>query len=121
MSDKKFYLTYIGIGLLYVIIKLVFVSAGYLHVGAISHGLVPAVLMTIAGLLGLYCLKRGAPIKGLSPVIIALPALLFVITPPFMYYKQSQEWLTQGRLQVLVIYEVLAAFQFFYSLKARKN
>ncbi len=121
MSQKKFYIIYIGIGLLYLIIKLIFVSAGYLHFGAIYHGLVPAVLMTLAGLIGLYSLQRGKPYNWLPIVIIAMPVLLFIITPPFMYYKQGSEWLTEGRLPVLIIYEVLAVIQFFYSLKARKN
>ncbi len=120
MSKKLFYLIYIGIGLLYVIIKLIYVSAGYLHVGAIFHGLVPAVLMTAVGLLGLKSLKNGGPDSVLKFLIILLPALLFVITPPFMYFKQGAEWLTQGRFSVLIIYEVLSAFQFFYSLKKHK-
>ncbi len=121
MSKNKFYIIYIGIGLLYLIVKLIFVSAGYLHFGAIYHGLVPAVLMTLAGLVGLYSLKRDKPIKELSAVLIAMPVLLFIITPPFMYYKQGDEWLTEGRLPVLIIYEVLAVVQFIYSLNERKN
>ncbi len=121
MSNKKFYFVYICIGLLYLIIKLVFVSFGYLHLGAISHGLVPAVFMTIAGLIGLYGIQRGEPFKWLPSVLIALPALVFIITPPFMFWKQGEEWLTQGRLPVLIIYEVLAVVQFVYSLRQRKS
>ncbi len=121
MSRKIFYFVYIGIGLLYVIIKLIFFSAGYLHLGAIFHGLVPAVIMTIAGIWGLTSLKQGGPGRGLKFIILLLPVLLFIITPPFMYFKEAEEWLTQGRLPVLIIYEVLSALQFIYSVKRFKN
>ncbi len=121
MSKKMFYFIYIGIGLLYVIIKLIFVSAGYLHVGAIFHGLVPTVLMTAAGISGLKSLKTGKVSRKVRFVIIILPALLFIITPPFMYFKQGGEWLTQGRLPVMILYQILAAIQFVYSVKNYKN
>ncbi len=121
MNKKTFYFVYIGIGLVYVIIKLIFVAAGYLHTGAIYHGLVPAVLMSCVGLIALGRLKKEGPGSSLRLALILMPLLLFVITPPFMYVKQGSEWLTEGRLPVLIIYEVLSAFQFVYALRNRRK
>jgi hypothetical protein len=121
MDRKQFYYIYIGIGLFYVVIKLIFVAAGLLHTGAIFHGLVPAVLMSAAGLIALSSLKSGGPKSGMQWILILLPLLLFVITPIFMYLKQRGEWLTEGRLPVMIVYEALAAFQFAYSFRKRSS
>jgi hypothetical protein len=110
MSSKQLYWSYIGIGIAYVVIKIVFVLAGYLHLGAIWHGLIPAVLTTAAGLIAM---RTIAPSQR-SPwhwILITLPVLVLITTPPFMYWKQRELWLANGRLPVLIIYECLALVQ----------
>jgi hypothetical protein len=44
-------------------------------------------------------------------VLIILPVLVLITTPPFMYLKQHGEWLTEGRLPMLIIYKGLALLQ----------
>jgi len=111
MNRNRLYLTYCVLGLMYLLVKIVWVAAGYLHPGAIAHGAVPAVLTVVVGLLGI---KEAGTSTGWSRrhrLMLILPVLAFVITPLFMYFKQGSEWLTEGRLSVLVVYELLALGQ----------
>jgi hypothetical protein len=110
MSQKQLYGSYIAIGFLYVAIKIIFVLAGYLHLGAIWHGLVPAVLTTAAGVLAMRGDKPAQRSRWYS-VLVILPILVLVTTPPFMYWKQRELWLAEGRLPVLIIYECMALLQ----------
>lgn len=107
MNTTRALKAYLVIALLYTVIKIVFVSAGYLHIGAIAHGAVPTLLM---GGVGLLALKSA---RDYSRLMLVLPILLFLITPPFMYFKQGAAWLDEGRLPVLIIYEVMAISQIF--------
>jgi hypothetical protein len=121
MSNQQRYWAYIIIiGILYVAVKVVFVAFGYLHPGAIWHGLVPAVLTTAAGLVVMRN-RAAAPKPFWHWVLIILPVLVLIATPPFMYWKQRSEWLTEGRLPVLVIYEGFALIQAAIALGLRKE
>ncbi len=118
-SSKGLYLAYLGIGSLYLLVKVGFVLSGYLHLGAIAHGAVPAVCTMLAAGLALQQSARGTVAQRLQHLLIALPLLVFGITPLFMYLKQgSARWLTQGRLPVLVLYECMAALQLLLALRA---
>ncbi len=96
---------WIALGVGYLLVKILWVSAGYLHLGAITHGAVPALVMTGFGLWFLASQPRGAI------WLVLLPLLTLIVTPPFMYWKMGAEWLTQGRASVLVVYEVMALGQ----------
>jgi hypothetical protein len=112
MKNRTSYIIYIIGGLLYVVVKIGYVSAGYLHPGAIAHGAIPSVITVVAGLLALreYTSNKGNRLWHKIAVIV--PVLVFIITPLFMYLKQGEQWLTNGRLSVLIIYEILAIIQF---------
>jgi len=112
MNKKRLYLAYCVLGLMYLIVKIVWVAAGYLHPGAIAHGAIPAVLTVIVGLLGIKEAGKSTGWSWRHRLMLAMPILAFVITPLFMYLKQGSEcWLIQGRLSVLVVYELLALGQ----------
>ena len=114
--NKKPYYVYMTIGLMYVAVKIIFVSVGYLHLGAIAHGAIPAILTLLSGILSLK--ER---IKNTGQVIwhklnIIFPLLILIITPVFMYIKMgSDKWLTEGRLPVLIIYFAFAITQLVIS------
>jgi hypothetical protein len=105
------YFYYILIGFLYVIVKIIFVLLGYLHTGAIFHGLIPTVLTVIAGFLAFRESKRNTG-SIWHLILVVLPILSFVLTPIYMYLKEQELWLTSGRLEVIIIYEVFACIQF---------
>ncbi|PID84922.1 MAG: hypothetical protein CSB13_10635 [Chloroflexi bacterium] len=122
MSEKNLYVSYIVIGIAYVVFKIGFVMAGYLHLGAISHGLVPAVLTTAAGLWGLRNMTNPEQKSWLHWTLIILPVLVLITTPPFMYWKQGSElWLTNGRFPILVLYEIMALGQIGIALSIRRH
>ena len=119
-KSKTLYVWYIIIGFLYVIVKVIFVLAGYLHTGAIFHGLIPTVLTVMGGFLALAESKRGD--SGIWHVLlIILPILSFVFTPVYMYLREHEMWLTNGRIHVLIIYEALAIVQFILALYCRQR
>jgi hypothetical protein len=115
-GHANLYWIYIVIGVLYVAVKVGFVSAGYLHTGAIAHGAVPTVLTVAAGVMAIRRIRdsSGTVLKQLMTV---LPILIFVITPVFMYLKMGDQWLANGRLSILVVYECLVVIQFVTAVR----
>lgn len=116
------YFVYIIIGLLYVVVKIIFVALGYLHLGAIGHGAIVAVPITIAGILSLKERSRSFNRRIWHGITIVLPILVFIITPIYMYIKMgSEQWLTEGRLPVLMIYECFAVIQSIIAISLWKK
>lgn len=119
MTNRQLYVWYIAAGIMYVLVKIIFVATGYLHLGAITHGMIPGVLTVLAGVFVLR--KTSRPHKTVwSLILVILPVLVLLATPPFMYAKQGPTWLDNGRLPVLIIYECLALFQLLVAVRARK-
>ncbi len=115
-KNKNLYSVYIVIGALYVLVKIGLVTAGYLHAGAILHGLIPAVITIVVALLAF----RKSNSSVWNKIMPVLPVLIFVITPMYMYLKEKSEWLINGRLEVLIIYEIMAIVQLIIALKISK-
>jgi len=115
------YIVYMISGALYLIVKIVFFSAGYLHPGAIAHGAIPAFLITGAGFLAKRDRDTGKNASLWHTAMVALPVLSLLITPVFMYWKQGTAWLDNGRLPVLVIYECLAIIQILIAFAIRRH
>ncbi len=111
--NKKLYVTYGALGIFYVLIKIIFISFGYLHFGAIFHGSIPCILSLAAAIWAFKSDKKVFKIK----LMLLLPVLFLIITPVYMYLKQESEWLTNGRLPVLIIYEFMALAQIFIANK----
>jgi hypothetical protein len=108
---NRYYFTYIVLGILFVVVKIVFVSFGYLHLGAIAHGSIPAVLTVLACF---FSIKENRDYSGnlfwhFSMAILSL--LTLITTPIYMYIKAGDAWLANGRLPVLVIYLIIATIQ----------
>jgi hypothetical protein len=121
MTTKQLYQIYIAIGILYVVIKIVSFLSGYLHLGAIWHGLIPAVLTTTAGIIAMQNAATHSQKTFWRWGLSILPILVLVITPPFMYWKQGALWLANGRLPVLFIYECLALAQIAVAFEIKRQ
>ena len=123
MSRKSWYLGYIVVGVLYVAVKVAFVLAGYLHLGAIAHGAIPAVITTVVGTLALRESVAASQKRFWRTLAVVSPVLVFVITPLYMFIKHdgSMAWLAGGRLSVLIIYECLAIVQLVLAVAAGRR
>ena len=121
--NKTPYYIYIAIGVMYVLVKIIFVSFDYLPSGAIAHGSIPAILTVIVGVLSLKERKKNANKSIWHWINIVFALLVFIITPMYMYIKMGGElWLSEGRLPVLIIYECSAIIQFVTAISIfRKN
>ncbi len=109
---KKTYYTYMIIGLMYLVVKIIFVLAGYLHSGATAHGAIPAILTILTGMLSLKERSKNTGRVIWHKLNIIIPLLILIITPVFMYIKMgSAKWLTEGRFPVLIIYSAFAIVQ----------
>lgn len=96
--------------------KIIFISLGYLYTGAIIHGVIVAIPTTLIGILSIIELKKWNS-TILHKIIILLPILAIIITPIYMYVKRGgEQWLTEGRLPVLIIYEIFSAIQIIISI-----
>ncbi|MCD4812355.1 hypothetical protein K8S19_01475 [bacterium] len=112
MQNKKTYYSYMIIGLMYLVVKIIFVSAGYLHFGAIAHGAIPAILTILTGMLSLKERDKNTGRVIWHKLNIIIPILLLIVTPVFMYAKMGRaNWLTEGRFSVLMIYSAFAIVQ----------
>jgi len=96
-------------------------AADYLHTGAILHGLIPAVLTLAAAVLATRAAEGTSRRKMWFRWMAILPVLVFITTPLYMYLMQRAEWLANGRLSVLVIYECLAVLQALICVGIRRR
>lgn len=120
--NKTPYYFYIAIGIMYVLVKIIFVSFDYLHFGAIAHGSIAAILTVLAGVLSLKEREKHAGEIIFHSINIVFALLVFIITPVYMYLKMGGElWLSEGRLPVLIIYKCLAMIQFIIAIILLKN
>lgn len=117
MKNRNLIIWYIILGITYILIKIVFISFGYLHKAAIFHGAVPCLLTVFAGLLSISkkVMKNKKQITFI--IMLVFSALTLIITPIYMYVKAGEMWLTKGRLPVLILYELIAIVQIIISLK----
>jgi hypothetical protein len=105
------YFAYAVLGCLYVVVKIAFVSFGYLHLGAIAHGSIPAVLTILACFLSVKEYRANSGKLFWHSAMFILPLLAFIITPIYMRLKAGNAWLDNGRLPVLIIYLCIATIQ----------
>jgi hypothetical protein len=108
---NRYYLTYIVLGILFVVVKIAFVSFGYLYLGAIAHGSIPGVLTVLACF---FSIRENRNYPGnlfwhFSMLILSL--LTLISTPIYMYTRAGDAWLANGRLPVLIIYLIIATIQ----------
>lgn len=53
--------------------------------------------------------------------MITLPILVLIITSLYMYMKEQEMWLDNGRLLVLIIYECMAIMHFILVFGSRRK
>ncbi len=111
MNKNKFYFSYIGLGILYVVVKIIFVSFGYLHLGAIIHGSIPTILTFLVCLFAIREKETNFKKLAWHWLMFIFPLLILIITPLYMYLREGSMWLMNGRLPVLIIYEITAIIQ----------
>jgi cell division protein FtsW (lipid II flippase) len=90
---------------------------GYLHTGAIFHGLLVALPVTVAGIFGLVDYRQARKRRTWHYAMIILPILALILTPVYMFQRMGiEEWLTEGRLPVLIIYEGFSIAQLWIAV-----
>jgi hypothetical protein len=81
--------------------------------------LIPGLLTITAG--SVCKVKIGKPVSNSCQLILTiLPVLILIITPIFMYIQMKEQWLSNGRLSVLIIYSLLSLIQLFLAQKIIK-
>jgi uncharacterized membrane protein (UPF0136 family) len=111
MMKRPLYFGYMGIGILYLAVKVIFVTAGYLPSCAIQHGMIPAVLTTAVCLVAMKERFPRIVKRILHWLLVLLPLLVLIVTPLYIYWIHGDGWLEGGHLSVLMIYECLAVIQ----------
>jgi hypothetical protein len=119
--NRQLYIGYLIIGVLYLGVKIIFVSAGYLPSCAIQHGMVPAVITAAVGALFMITKLAHAFRRILLWLMMILPVVVLIVAPTFMSWIHGDGWLAGAHLAVLVIYECLAVAQFSIAVAVKRK
>ncbi len=121
----KKYMVYILLGILYPLIKLIFMMYGFLSSRAIIYGIITGAVTICAGIFATIEFRKKDN-KVRKPVghwlAIILPLVLLPLTPLIMTSERGLEWLQEmDRLTIFIIYEVLAIAQFITAITIYKS
>jgi hypothetical protein len=119
--NRRLTIGYIIIGALYLGVKIVFVSAGYLPSCAIQHGMIPAAITAAVGALFMITKLADSFRRILLWLTIVLPVVVLIVTPAYMSWIHGDGWLVGAHLAVLVIYECLAVAQFSIAVAVKRK
>ena len=115
---NKTYFSYILLGLLYLLTKIVFFFfSDVIGVRAIMHGTTPAVLTMLAGFLAMKASSKGKRSSWEHWLTILFPLLIIILTPLIMLAEKGPLWLEAERLPVLIIFEALAVAQLMLAVR----
>lgn len=123
-KELKKYMIYILLGILYPLIKLIFMIFGYLCSRAIIYGLITGGVTICAGIFAaIEFKKKNGERKPIGHwLVVLLPLLLLLLTPLIMTFERGLEWLQEmDRLTIFIIYEVLAIAQFITAITIYKS
>lgn len=121
----KKYIVYILLGVLYPLIKLIFMIYGFLGPRAIIYGIITGGVTICAGIFAtIEFRKKDDEVR--KPVghwlAVLLPLVILPLTPLIMISERGLEWLQEmDKLIIFIIFEVLAIAQFIMAISMKKK
>ena len=120
MSEKQLVAVYMIIGMLYLVVKFVFVTTGYLLPNGIELEAIPAVTTYVFGIWVLMTSDSRFKKSVQYRLMMFIPLALLLFMPLFTYQNQGDWWLSEGRLSILLLYELFALMQFVIAFRLKK-
>lgn len=110
IAENKLYLSYILLGLLYFISKVIFYILDFVFARGVILGLIATILTICAGI---FALKEGK--KTAKPIAhwlaVLIPLIIIPLTPAIMVYNLGQGIFQIEKMTILVIFECIAITQ----------
>ena len=120
MSEKQLVTIYMIIGMLYLVVKFVFVTTGYLLPNGIELEAIPAVTTYVFGIWVLMSSDSHFQKLIQYRLMTLIPLGLLLFMPLFTYQNQGDWWLSEGRLSILLLYELFALIQCMIAYRLKK-
>jgi len=126
IPENKIYFSYILLGLLYFISKVIFYICGFVYFRGVILGLIATILTALAGILAFREYEKTDRAIA-HTVAILVPLIIIPLTPIIMVYNLGSEIFQIEKLTILFIFELIAILQvilgisIFKNLKQRKN
>lgn len=126
IPENKIYFSYILLGLLYFISKVIFYICGFVYFRGVILGLIATILTVLAGILAFREYEKTD--RAIAHTLaILFPLIIISLRPIIMVYNLGSEIFQIEKLTILFIFELIAILQvilgisIFKNLKQRKN
>ena len=120
ISGNTMYLTYILIGLGYIISKVVYFALSFVCIGGLIHGVVASVLTIVIAVLAFREYKRA--LRTLFHwLAILVPLLILPLTPIIMMNNLHEKIFEPNKISIFLIWEVLAFTQVILAISMYKT
>lgn len=110
ITKNKIYLSYILLGLLYFIFKVIWYICGFVYFRGVILGLIATILTILAGILAFREYKRLNKIIAHSLAIL-FPLIIIPLTPIIMVCNLGSEIFQIEKITILFIFELIAILQ----------
>ena len=115
ITEKKIYVIYILLGLLYFISKAIYYICGFVYFRGVILGLIATVLTICIGILAFRGYKKAA--KSVAHwLAILIPSIIVPLTPIIMVHNLGSEIFQIEKITILIIFECLALMQIILAL-----
>jgi len=115
IMENKVYLSYILLGLLYFISKVIFYICGFVYFRGVILGLIAAILTILVGIFAFREYKRSD--KTIAHTLaILLPFIIIPLTPIIMVRNLGSEIFQIEKLTILFIFELIAILQIILAI-----
>jgi len=108
--ENKVYLSYILLGLLYFISKVIFYICGFVYFKGVVLGLIAAISTILVGILAFREHEKTDKIIA-HRLMIFLPLIIIPLTPIIMVRNLGSEIFQIEKLTILFIFELIAILQ----------
>jgi len=124
--ENKIYFSYILLGLLYFILKVIWYICDFVYFRGVILGLIAAILTILAGILAFREYKKTDKTIA-HRLMVLFPLIIIPLAPIIMVRNLGSEIFQIEKIAILIIFELLAISQailailIFKNLKQRKN
>jgi hypothetical protein len=120
LTENKTYFSYVILGLIYFISKVIFFFCGFVYMCGVLLGLIATILTTYAGICA-FKECEGASKNTAHWLAVLFPLIILPLTPVIMIYNLGQGVFHLEKIIVLVIFEGVAIAQVILAVSMFKG
>ena len=116
ITEKRIYFTYISLGLMYFISKVVYYGCGFVYFRGVILGLIAAVATISIGVLYFRGYEKGEVNVAVRWLTVLIPLIIIILTPIIMVHNLGNDIFQIEKITILMIFECLALMQIILAL-----